>query len=220
MGISGSASTVAERARAAGRMRLTSAARTAVACAAVGVATLYGPRFLAGHIKFAAFSYLTAVVIVSDATLGDTLRGCWHALVASLQVVPAAMLWRWAIGPAAVMPVPAAAAAVFAGAFAVGMPGTHLTAKKIAFGQIVLVCSEVVLSDGSGAGFMHPLYVGASTALGALASVFALLLPYPGFASHKVRNMSCVIETSVFARLEISCFSLVFYRIEIYIQHA
>lgn len=187
----GSSSTVAERARIAWRMRLSSAARTAVACAAVGVTTLYGPNFVkAGHIKFAAFSYLTAVLIVSDATLGDTLRGCWHAFCATVQVVPLAVLWRWVVDPAAVMPVTAAAAAVAVAAFAVALPEcTHLTAKRIAFGQIVLVCSEAVLSDGSSDGLMHPLYVGASTALGAFASVFALLLPYPGLASHKVPKL-------------------------------
>ncbi|KAL0290181.1 UNVERIFIED_CONTAM: hypothetical protein Sangu_2583900 [Sesamum angustifolium] len=57
-------------------MRLNSAVRTATACAIVGGATIYGPKPLVSEIKFAAFSYLTAVIIVSDASLGDTLRGC------------------------------------------------------------------------------------------------------------------------------------------------
>lgn len=180
--------TVSERRRAAWRMRLRSASRTAAACAAVGVTTLYGPEFLrARHIKFAAFSYLTAVTIISDATAGEALRGCWHALCATAQVVPLAVLWRWLLGPAAQMPPLAAGAVVAAAAFAVALPErTHLTAKKIAFGQIVLVSCAAVLGDGSTGGYMHPVYLGASTALGAVAALFALLLPYPSRASSKV----------------------------------
>ncbi|XP_047974402.1 uncharacterized protein LOC125216685 [Salvia hispanica] len=183
--------TVSERRRAAWRMRLRSASRTAAACAAVGVTTLYGPEFLrARHIKFAAFSYLTAVTIISDATAGEALRGCWHALCATAQVVPLAVLWRWLLGPAAQMPPLAAGAVVAAAAFAVALPErTHLTAKKIAFGQIVLVSCAAVLGDGSTGGYMHPVYLGASTALGAVAALFALLLPYPSRASSKVQEL-------------------------------
>ncbi|KAK6152475.1 hypothetical protein DH2020_015110 [Rehmannia glutinosa] len=95
-------------------MRLSSALRTALACAIVGAATLYGPKFIVNEIKFAL-----------------ALPEC-----------------------------------------------THLMAKRIAFGQIVLVCTDVVLSGGTSGGVMHPMYVAASTALGALASLLALLVPY------------------------------------------
>lgn len=197
-------STVADRARIVWRMRLSSAVRTAAACVAVGVATLYGPKFLSSHIKFSAFSYLTAVLIVNDATLGDTLRGCWHAFCATAQVVPLAVLWRRIVDPTAGMPAPAAAAAVAVASFLVALPEcTHLTAKKLAFGQIVLICSEAVLDDVSGDGFMHPFYVAASTALGALASVFALLLPYPGLACHRVQELCRVYAQNASQRMNL-----------------
>ncbi|KAH6798439.1 hypothetical protein C2S51_034923 [Perilla frutescens var. frutescens] len=196
--------TVAERSRIAWRMRLSSAVRTATACAAVGVATLYGPKFLASHIKFTAFSYLTAVVIVSDATLGDTMRGCWHAFCATAQVVPLAVLGRWAFDPTAGMPASAASAAVAVASFLVALPEcTHMTAKKIAFGQIVLICSDAVLGDGSSYGYMHPLYVAASTALGVLASVLALLVPYPGLACHRVQELCRLYGENASERMDI-----------------
>ncbi|KAL2481527.1 hypothetical protein Adt_34493 [Abeliophyllum distichum] len=93
------ASTVAERGRIVWRMRLHSAFRTASACAIVGGTTLYGPESLRKQIKFPAFCYLTAILIVGDATLGDTLRGFWHAIYATIQVVPLSMLSLWILGP-------------------------------------------------------------------------------------------------------------------------
>lgn len=178
--------TVAKRARIEWSMRLCSAIRAAFACAIVGGATLYGPNFLAHHIKFSAFSYLTTVIIVSDTySLGDTLRSCWHAFCATAMVVPLAMLWWWINGPMADLPPSMAAVGVAAAAFLVALPKfTHLTTKKIAFGQIILVCTVAVVNGGSR--YMQPIYIAASTALGALASIVALMVPYPSLASYKV----------------------------------
>ncbi|XP_020549700.1 uncharacterized protein LOC105161462 [Sesamum indicum] len=201
------ASTIAARSRIAWRMRLNSAVRTATACAIVGGATIYGPKALVGEIKFAAFSYLTAVIIVSDASLGDTLRGCWHAFCATVQVVPLAMLARWIMGPTGGLQVGVASLVVAVAAFLVALPEcTHLTAKRIAFGQIVLVCSDAVIGSGasrSTAGFMHPVYVAASTGLGALASVLALLVPYPGLAHSKVRKLCGVYAENASERMNV-----------------
>ncbi|KAL0336836.1 UNVERIFIED_CONTAM: hypothetical protein Scaly_1958700 [Sesamum calycinum] len=188
-------------------MRLNSAVRTATACAIVGGATIYGPKPLVSEIKFAAFSYLTAVIIVSDASLGDTLRGCWHAFCATVQVVPLAMLARWIMGPTGGLHLGLVALVVAVAAFLVALPEcTHLTAKRIAFGQIVLVCSDAVIGGGasrSTAGFMHPVYVAASTGLGALASVLALLVPYPGLAHSKVRKLCEVYAENASQRMNI-----------------
>ncbi|KAK6126153.1 hypothetical protein DH2020_040131 [Rehmannia glutinosa] len=184
-------------------MRLSSALRTALACAIVGGTTLYGPKFIVNEIKFAAFSYLTAVLIVSDASLGDTLRGCWHAFCATAQVVPLGMLVRWIIAPTAGVPVSVMAVVVAVVTFLVALPEcTHLTAKRIAFGQIVLVCTDVV-SGGTSVGVMHPVYVAASTALGALASVLALLVPYPDLACYKVRKLCRVYADNASMRISI-----------------
>ncbi|KAG8374318.1 hypothetical protein BUALT_Bualt11G0119200 [Buddleja alternifolia] len=198
-------STVAERYRIIWCMRLHSALRTALACAIVGGATMYGPKFLVREIKFAAFSYLTAVLIVSDAALGDTLKGCWHALCATVQVVPVAMLARWLIAPEVGIRVGTAALAVAVAAFVVALPeGTHMTAKRIAFGQIVLVCSDAVVSDGGGSdGYMRPVYVAASTALGALASLLALMVPYPDLAYYKVRKLCRVYAENASERMNL-----------------
>ncbi|PIN10863.1 hypothetical protein CDL12_16535 [Handroanthus impetiginosus] len=183
-------SKVEERARVICRMRLHSALRTALAYLIVGGATIYGPKVLVNKIKFAAFSYLTAVLIVSDASLGDTLKGCWHAFCATAQVVPLAMLVRRNIDPTGGLSVGMAAAAVALAAFLVALPeSTHMTAKKIAFGQIVLVCADAVASEDTRAGFMHPAYIAASTALGAFASVLAMVIPYPSLASDKVQRL-------------------------------
>lgn len=119
-------STVADRARIVWSMRLSSAIRTALACAIVGGATLCGPKFLANQIKFAAFSYLTALLIVSDATLGETLKGCCHAFCATTQVVPLAVLGRpWIIDPTDGLPFIMAAVAVGAAAFVVALPRVY-----------------------------------------------------------------------------------------------
>ncbi|KAL8504663.1 hypothetical protein ACS0TY_016010 [Phlomoides rotata] len=193
---------VAERARIAWSTRLSCAARAAFACAIVGGATLYGPKFLAHHIKYSAFSYLTTILIVSDASsLGGTLRGCWHAVSATVQVAPLAMLWLSIIGPKADVEPSTAAVGVAVAAFLVAMPEfTHLTAKKIAFGQIVLVCT--VVNGGTSDRFMQPLYIGASTALGALASFLAFTVPYPSLASYKIRELCRVYAENASQRMK------------------
>ncbi|KAK6146932.1 hypothetical protein DH2020_017844 [Rehmannia glutinosa] len=201
------ASTAKDHARIIWRMRLCSAFRAALACAIVGAATFYRPKFLADQLKFPAFSYVTVVLIVSDATLGDTLRGCWHALYATVQVVPLAMLGRWLVAPTASggFPLGMAAIVVAMAAFLVVLPeSTHLTAKRIALGQIALVCTEAVIArDDNKYGFMHPLHIGASTALGALACVLALLLPFPGLAHYKVQKLCKVYAENASERMKI-----------------
>ncbi|XP_057470570.1 uncharacterized protein LOC130759461 [Actinidia eriantha] len=176
-------------ARSVWRARLGSAFRTALACAIVGCTTLYGPGLFKTQLTFPAFSYVTTILIVSDATLGDTLRGCWHSALATTQVVPPSMLVLWLIGPAC-FSASTAAVAVAATAFAVAVPeGTHLMAKRIAFGQIVIVYVGAVIHGENTGVIMHPMHVAASTALGALASVLALLLPYPRLAHFEVRKL-------------------------------
>ncbi|KAF7144205.1 hypothetical protein RHSIM_Rhsim05G0189900 [Rhododendron simsii] len=181
-----------DRARVVWRTRLGSAFRTALACAVVGCATLYGPEPLRNQLQFPAYAYLTTILIVSDATLGDSVKGCWHALLATAQVLPASVLSLWLIGPehfsAAI-----AAAAMAAGAFMVAVPEwSHLMTKRIAFGQFVIVYVGAVVYGKEAGDVMHPIHVAASTALGALASVLAMLLPYPrlAYAESSVKTKS------------------------------
>lgn len=168
---------------------LSSAFRTALACTIVCCTTLYGPAFLQRQIPFPAFSYVTAILIVStDATLGDTLRGCWLALYATAQIAVPAILCLWLIGPARLSSLTTALAVALC-AFVVVLPeSTHLVAKRIALGQSVILYVIAFIDGADTEAVMHPVHVAASTAVGALASLLALLLPYPRLAYYEVFN--------------------------------
>jgi hypothetical protein len=166
--------------------RLSSSLRTALACTIVGCTTLYGPARLRHFLAYPAFSYVTAILIVSDATLDDTLRGCWNALYATIQVMILCLLTFQVIGPARFSNV-LAAVAVAITTFMVALPeSTPLMAKRIAFGQAVIVFVGAAIHGAEEGVVTHPLHVASSTALGALASVLAMLIPYPWLAYCKV----------------------------------
>lgn len=174
------------RARAVWRTCLAAAFRTALACTVVGCATLYGRP----HVAFPAFSYVTVILVVTDATLGDTLRGCWLALYATVQSLGPALLSLWVIGPGR-LSSGTTAVAVAVGAFAVAVPETtHLVAKRIALGQIVIVYVIAFINGVHTDALTHSLHVATSTAIGVLACVFALLLPIPRLASHEVSKFN------------------------------
>lgn len=175
-----------DHARAAWKSCIASAFRTSLGCIIVGCITLFGPTTVKQQITLPAFSYVTLILVVTDATLGDALRGCWYALHASLFGICPALLSLWLIGPAR-MTAGITAAAVAANAFFVVLPeSSHLITKRIALGQIVLVYVLAFINGSQTDPVMHPVGVLASTALGVVACVLALLLPYPGLASYKV----------------------------------
>lgn len=168
--------------------RVASALRTTLACTIVGCTSLYGPRPVRRYLEFPAFSYVTTILILSEAkSLGDTLRGCCHVICATLQAFFLSTLCLHLIGPSN-FTESVAAAAVAGGAFVVGLPeSTHLMTKRIAFGQLVIVHVSTVIHGAEEAGILvHPIHVAASTALGALASVLAMLFPYPRLACCQV----------------------------------
>lgn len=172
------------RARAVWRTCLASAFRTALACSIVGVATLFGPESFKIQVAFPAFSYVTVILIVTNATLGDTLRSCWLALYATIQGVCPAILSLWLIGPGRLT----ASVAVALSAFVIVLPEkTHLIAKRIALGQLVIVYVIAYINGAKTEPIMHPVRVAASTAVGVVACVLALLLPYPNLACCEVR---------------------------------
>ncbi|KAK6788129.1 hypothetical protein RDI58_016654 [Solanum bulbocastanum] len=176
------------RTRAMWRTCLASALRTALACTIVGVATLFGPQYIKKQIAFPAFSYVTVILVVTDATLGDTFRGCWLALYATIQGVCPAILSLWLIGPAR-LTAGTTAIAVALSAFVVVLPeNTHLIAKRIALGQIVLVYVIAYINGGQTETIMHPVHVAASTGLGVVACVLALIFPYPCLACCEVKR--------------------------------
>ncbi|KAG4216154.1 hypothetical protein ERO13_A01G223500v2 [Gossypium hirsutum] len=163
--------------------------RICFACSMVGCTTLYGPESVRHTITFPAFSYVTTILIVSDATLGDALRGCWHVLCASIQVILPSMLILRLIGPSR-FNCGLAAVAVALSSFLIALPGsTHLTAKRIAFGQTVIIYVGAVIQGAKTGIIIHPIHVAASTALGTVASILAMLFPYPHLAYREVRKI-------------------------------
>ncbi|KAL4310477.1 hypothetical protein GQ457_01G017720 [Hibiscus cannabinus] len=171
------------------RLRLGSAFRTVLACSIVGCTTLYGPESVRPLLRFPAFSYVATILIVSDATLGDALRGCWHVLYAIIQVMLPSMLILRLIGPSG-FSRGLAALLVALSSFLIALPGsTHLTAKRIALGQIVIVYVGAVIQGAETGVIILPIHVAASTALGALASTLAMLFPYPHLAYREVRKV-------------------------------
>lgn len=180
------------------RARLGSALRTTLACTIVGCTSLYSPEPLRRYLEFPAFSYVTTILIVSDATLGDTLRGCWHVLIASLQVMILSLLSLQVIGPGN-FTNRVAAVAVAACSFVVALPeSTHLMTKRIAFGQLVIVYVSTVIHGVQAGVAMHPIHVACSTALGALASVLAMLFPYPRLAYYEVTLLYLQIMLDIY----------------------
>lgn len=168
-----------ERAKAIWLKCLASALRTAVACIIVGCITLFGPASLQHQIAFPAFSYVTVILIVTDATLGDTLKCCWLALYASFQSLGPAILSLWLIGPAR-FSNGTTVLAVALGALIVVLPEkTHLIAKRIALGQIVIVYVISYIKGLHAESVMHPIRLAASTAIGVLACVLSMLVPLP-----------------------------------------
>ncbi|EEF31018.1 conserved hypothetical protein [Ricinus communis] len=193
----------ADHTRAAWRWCLATAFRTGLACTIVGCLTLYGPSFLHQQIAFPAFSYVTVILIVTDATFGDTLHGCWLALYATFQSLGPAMLSLWLIGPAR-FTSGTISLAVALGAFVVALPeGTHLIAKRIALGQIVIVYVIAFINGVHTQPIMHPLHVAASTAVGVLACMLALLLPYPRLACWEVKENCKLLAENASKRLKL-----------------
>ncbi|CAG7902467.1 unnamed protein product [Brassica rapa] len=193
-----------ERGRAMWRTCLASAFRTALACTIVGAATLYGPEWILRFVAFPAFSYVTVILIITDATLGDTLRGCWLALYATCQSVAPAIITLRLIGPARLTAGTTALAAALA-AFVVVLPNnlTHLVAKRIALGQIVLIYVIGYINGAETEPVMHPLRVAASTALGVIACVLALLVPFPRLATCEVKQSFKEIGQNVTTRVKL-----------------
>ncbi|KAL4558251.1 hypothetical protein LXL04_036449 [Taraxacum kok-saghyz] len=168
---------------------LSASFRTALACSIVAAATLFGPSALRRQVAFPAFSYVTVILIVTGASLGDTLRGCWDAICATVLTVIPAIIGLWALGPSR-LTTALTSVVVGMAAFVVMLPDhkTHLVSKRIALGQIVIIYVVAYDMGGQTDPVMHPVHVAASTAIGVLACVLALLLPYPGLATCQVKK--------------------------------
>ncbi|KAL5992010.1 hypothetical protein ACLOJK_012923 [Asimina triloba] len=174
------------------RSRLAAALRPALACALVACATLYGPHPLRRLLTFEAFSYVVAILVVSEATAGDALRGAVYGVYGSVQGVGPAILSLWAIGPAR-LSLATTTLSVSLSAFVVLLPGStksNILAKRVALGQIVLVyvVAYIHMQVARTEAILHlqPVEVAVSTGVGLLASVLAMLLPYPRLGYYQI----------------------------------
>lgn len=192
-----------KRTQAVWRCILISAARTALACIIVGCITLYGPAVLRQQVGFPSFSYVTVILIVTNATLGDTIRGCWYAVCATVESVGPAILCLSIVGPTRLTGA-STALVVAINAFFIALPEwTHVVAKRIALGQVVLLYVIGYINGESTHPIMHPVHVAASTAVGAVACVLALFFPYPRLACSEVKQNSKLFAENVSVRLKL-----------------
>ncbi|KAG2272588.1 hypothetical protein Bca52824_067143 [Brassica carinata] len=144
---------------------------------------------------FPAFSYLTTILIwLSDAepTYGEVLKCCVDVSYATFQTAAIVLVSVLVVGPASLGISLVAPVAVAVASFIVAFPAsTSLLTKRIAFGQIVLVYVTFAVFNGEVAHvFMLPVHVAASTALGAIASLLAVFLPFPRLA-HSQMTKGC-----------------------------
>ncbi|XP_038895807.1 uncharacterized protein LOC120083972 [Benincasa hispida] len=182
---------------------LAAGCRTAVACSIIAAATVYGPVFLRRHVTFPAFSYVTAILIVTNATLGDTVHGCWLALYATLQTVCPAMAVFWLIGPSKFSYETIALTVALASIVVVLPSSSHVLAKRIALGQIVIIYVVGFIGGVQTHPLMHPVHVASTTAMGVAASLLATLLPFPRLASLEVKEKSKAMVDNVAERLRL-----------------
>lgn len=132
------------------RGRLGSALRTTLACTVAGCTSLYGPAPLRRYLEFPSFMYVTTVLVVSDATLGDTVRGFWHVVCSNIQVMMLSAHIQGCV----------AALAMAASALVVGLPeSTHLVTKQLSVGQLVKVFVSTVVDSGRTGVAVHPVHV-------------------------------------------------------------
>ncbi|KAJ1376585.1 hypothetical protein SESBI_49785 [Sesbania bispinosa] len=139
-----------------------SAFRTALACTIVGGITLYGPPSIRNLISFPAILIrgILILIIINDATLGDTLRGCWSRFMLLSQSIGPAMLSLWVIGPTRSLMAPSlcGCACSIRGGAAFGSLGSE---TDITGSDSVGVCWWVMLIGGETDPLMHPIRLAA-----------------------------------------------------------
>lgn len=169
------------------RSSLATGFRSALACTIVGVASIYAPLVIRRHLTFPAFSYVVTVIVVTDATLGSSLRGALSAVHATAMGAVPSVLPLWlAHRTGAGESVLATTAVVALSTFAVAVAGSAGTvAKRIALGQIIIIYVARFREERmrSEAVLLHPANVVACTALGVVAALLGVLLPCPRLAT-------------------------------------
>ncbi|XP_077212847.1 P-hydroxybenzoic acid efflux pump subunit [Tasmannia lanceolata] len=179
------------RTRAVWQSRLGAALRTMLACTIIASVKFYGPARLRLLMQFPGASYVIAILITSEATLGETMIGSFFALYGTLQgAVAPTILSLWLIGPAR-FSITTTTLVVGLSAFVVALPeSTHVITKRVALVQIVLLYVVGFIQGVHMEPVMNPVHVVASSVLGALASVLALVFPFPRLGYQEVRKKS------------------------------
>ncbi|KAJ6796245.1 Uncharacterized protein M6B38_222645 [Iris pallida] len=179
-----------DHSRSLWRSRLGSALRTSLACVLVGVATLYSPTTVRRHLHFPAFSYMTAVLVVGDASsLGGSARSAACASYGILLGLLPAMLTFYSIRPEGVSAATTAVAVAVSSFVVAASDPPGLITTRIALGQVVIVYVTAYKETGRVKPVvLHPVPVAASTAVGAAAAVLALVFPYPKLACYQVKE--------------------------------
>ncbi|KAL9275787.1 hypothetical protein AKJ16_DCAP23445 [Drosera capensis] len=171
------------------KQKLFAAIRIALAYLIVGCATVYTQQEIRKYVAYPSFSYMTATLIVWETTLGDTLRGTWHAFIGTCLVTGATVMSIWLVRLQDPLSPILAAVLVGLGTFVVALPRfIPLLSKRIALCGLVLVYVGTCNGTPETGIMMRPLYVAASTGLGAVASILAMLLPFPHLATLEVRH--------------------------------
>ncbi|CAM8930172.1 unnamed protein product [Rhodiola kirilowii] len=177
--------------------------RTIIACGIVASATLYSPTKIHPFPTYPSISYVIAILVVPQRTLGDTLGSFWQIIYATAQVMPVSILSLKVMKPGEISYAKAAVTiAMFS--FMVGLPkSSTLLTKRIAFVEIVIFYAGAVIHGKSTGVIMHPVHVGASALLGAVASVIALLLPFPMLAYSEVKKECSLYAENASMRLNL-----------------
>ncbi|CAN6339287.1 unnamed protein product [Urochloa humidicola] len=190
-----------------GRWRscVASGLRAAMACTIVGLVSLYAPPAVRRHITFPAFSYVVTVIIVTDATLGTALRGAVSAVHATLMGVAPSVLALWlAHRTGATQSVLATSAVVALTTFVIVLPeSVGPVAKRIALGQIIIIYVARFQQGERFAPLVHPWNVVACTALGVVAALLAVLLPWPRLATREARDKGRVYKALAAERVRV-----------------
>lgn len=172
------------------KSRMASAFRTGWACVMVGFAIEYYKMRLHKPMDFQPFAYLTATLIVGEACLGEAVQGAVLALCGTLQGACPALLSLWLMGPSSASAWTIMLVVTVSG-FLVSLPkSTHIVTKRVALGQIVIVYVAAFMNrEKHVEASVYPLHAALSTAVGAAASILALLVPVPRLACLKVTRL-------------------------------
>ncbi|CAN6472299.1 unnamed protein product [Victoria cruziana] len=186
------------------KSRIGSAFRTGWACVMVGLAIEFYNARLHHPMDFQPFAYLTATLIIGEACLGEAMQGAALALYGIVQGACPAFLILWMMGPSSLSACTVTLVVTVSG-FVVSLPkSTHIVAKRVALGQIVIVYVADFMHRRRGTdASVYPLHAALSTAVGAGASILALLLPVPRLACHKIKEKTQLIGEISYGMLKL-----------------